>query len=172
MHVIGELSHTVLAFDIARAPSRGMEPIAGFAPNIIPPTVQPKHQTMMDSAEIALHPTIPNVLYVSNRWERHIAAREPQLKNVPSEMPPGDAIAIILLSADGRAVQSVKHVRTNADVIRGMRVSEDGKYCVVVGQEGGGVEVYAIQGERGDLWSLAASLDEGIDNGIKHAVWL
>ncbi|GKZ24456.1 hypothetical protein AbraCBS73388_011270 [Aspergillus brasiliensis] len=121
----------------------------------------------MDSAEISLHPSIPNVVYVSNRWERHIAKREPHLQNVPQDLPQGDAIAIILLSDDGRKVKNIKHVRTNLDVIRGMRLSDDGKYVVVAGQEGGGVEVYAITGDKGDKWTLVAGLNEGLESDIK-----
>ncbi|OJJ96651.1 hypothetical protein ASPACDRAFT_63549 [Aspergillus aculeatus ATCC 16872] len=172
MYVIGELSHTVLAFDLSDGPAEAIPPIAGFAPNIIPPEVHPDHQFMMDSSEICLHPSIPNVLYVSNRWERHIARREPHLQNVPQQLPPGDAIAIILLSDDGRSVKAIRHVRTKLDVIRGMRVSDDGRYIVAVGQEGGGVEVYEIGGDRGDVWTLVAELNEGLESGIKHAVWL
>ncbi|RMZ82540.1 hypothetical protein DV736_g6636, partial [Chaetothyriales sp. CBS 134916] len=172
MYVIGELSHTVVAFDLSTVPAEAIQPVDGFAPNIIPHTVLPNHQSMMDSAEICLHPTIPNILYVSNRWERHIAEREPRLKNVPKELPPGDAVAIILLSSDGKKVESMKHVRCNVDVIRGMRLSKDGKYVVVVGQEGGGVEIYGINGEKGDVWTLVAGLNEGLEAGIKHAVWL
>lgn len=170
MYVIGELSHTVVAFDLSTAPAEAIQPIDGFAPNIIPSTVHPAHQSMMDSAEICLHPTIPNVLYVSNRWERHIAQREPHLKNVPKELPPGDAVAIILLSDDGKMVKDMKHVRTNVDVIRGMRLSDDGKYVVVVGQEGGGVEIYEISGDKGDVWTLVAGLNEGLGrwNETRH----
>ncbi|RAH72504.1 putative isomerase YbhE [Aspergillus aculeatinus CBS 121060] len=172
MYVIGELSHTVLAFDLSDGPAEAIPPIAGFAPNIIPPEVHPDHQVMMDSSEICLHPSIPNVLYVSNRWERHIARREPHLQNVPQHPPPGDAIAIILLSNDGRSTKAIRHVRTKLDVIRGMRVSDDGRYVVAAGQEGGGVEVYEISGDRGDVWTLVAGLNEGLESGIKHAVWL
>lgn len=172
MYVIGELSHTVVAFDLSVAPVEAMQPIEGFAPNIIPSSVHPDHQFMMDSAEICLHPTIPNVLYVSNRWEKHIKQREPHLKNVPTELPPGDAITIILLSNDGRTVQNISHVRSNVDVIRGMRLSRNGKYIVIVGQEGGGVEIYEISGEKGDVWTLLAGLNEGLESGLKHAIWL
>lgn len=172
MYVIGELSHTVIAFDLSTAPADAIQPIDGFEPNIIPSTIHPDHQLMMDSAEICVHPAIPNVLYVSNRWERHIARREPHLKNFPKGLPPGDDVAIILLSYDGRMVENVKHVRTNVDVIRGMRLSDDGKYIVVLGQEGGGVEIYEISGEKGDAWTLVAGLNEGLEGGIKHAVWL
>ena len=125
----------------------------------------------MDSAEISLHPNIPNVLYVSNRWEKHIAEREPHLQNV-HEQPQGDTIAIILLSEDGKKSQGIKHVRTNLDTIRGFRLTADGKFVVVAGQEGGGIEIYSIRGDRGDMWTLVASLNEGLESGIKHAVWL
>lgn len=174
MYVIGELSHTVIAFDLSSAPAEGISPINGFAQNIIPPSVNPNHQFMMDSAEICLHPRIPNVLYISNRWERHIAQREPHLQDVPKELPPGDSVAVILLSENGRKVETVKHVRTNVDVIRGMRLSDDGRYVVVTGQEGGGIEVYEISGQRGDVWTLVSGLRHGggLESGIKHAVWL
>ncbi|KAK9234663.1 putative isomerase YbhE [Lipomyces kononenkoae] len=172
MYVIGELSHTVTAFDLSNRSAEVIQPIDGFAPNILPPTVHADHQFMMDSAELCLHPTIPNVLYASNRWERHIEQREPHLKNVPEELPPGEDVAIILLSGDGKRVETMKHVRTNVDVIRGMRLSDDGRFVVVLGQEGGGVEVYEISGNRGDVWTLVAGLSEGLESGIKHAVWL
>ncbi|KAL4901550.1 hypothetical protein BDW74DRAFT_170019 [Aspergillus multicolor] len=178
IYVIGELSHTVIAFDLSACdgPAEGIQPIPGFAPNIIPPSVQPFHASSMDSAEICIHPSIPNVLYVSNRWERHIALHDtnPVVRVAfrDAQLPPGDAVAIILLSDDGKQVQKIKHVRTNVDVIRGMRLSGDGRYVVVAGQEGGGVEVYEISGERGDAWTKVAGLAEGVEGGIKHAVWL
>jgi 6-phosphogluconolactonase (cycloisomerase 2 family) len=171
MYVIGELSHSVIAFDLSTAPGKDVQPIDDFEVNIIPPTVHADHQLMMDSAELSLHPEIPNVLYASNRWENHIAEREPHLQNV-HEQPQGDAIAIILLSEDGKKSQEVKHVRTNLDTIRGFRLTDDGKFVVITGQEGGGVEIYKIEGARGDIWTLIASLSEGLDSGIKHAVWL
>lgn len=182
MYVLGELSHTILAFDLSAAPADtfpaaapiSISPIQSFAPNIIPTTVPPTHQTRMDSAEICLHPTISNVIYASNRWERHIAQLEPQIQDtrIPTELPAGDAIAILLLSDNGRAVVEIRHVRTNLDVIRGMRLSDDGRYVVLAGQEGGGVEVYEISGEIGEVWTPVACLNEGLDGGLKHAVWL
>ncbi|CAH0022326.1 unnamed protein product [Clonostachys rhizophaga] len=171
MYVIGELSHTIIAFDLSTSPEENTQPIDGFVHNIIPPHVHPDYHFMMDSSELCVHPKIPNILYASNRWERHIKERQPDLKTVP-EVPDGDSVAILLLSADGRRLEEMKHVRTKVDTIRGMRLSDDGKYVVVLGQEGGGIEVYAINGERGDTWKLVASLDEGLEGGIKHAVWL
>ncbi|KIV98823.1 uncharacterized protein PV09_09436 [Verruconis gallopava] len=172
MYVIGELSHTVIAFCLPSNPTNGILPLNGFAPNVIPPTVHPDHQYMMDAAEICLHPFISNVLYVSNRWERHIKQRQPHLQNVPEDLPPGDDVAIILLSEDGTKVECIKHVRTGVDVIRGMRLSNGGQFVVVVGQEGGGVEVYKIGGDKGDNWTLAARLNDSIEGGLKHAIWL
>ncbi|KAM0489703.1 hypothetical protein ACHAP8_012312 [Fusarium lateritium] len=171
IYVIGELSHNVIAFDLSTLPGQDVQPIEGFEVNVIPLNVHPDHQSMMDSAEISLHPKIPNVLYVSNRWERHTTEREPHLKNVHEQLQ-GDTIAIILLSENGKECQEIKHVRTNLDTIRGFRLSADGKFVVVAGQEGGGIEIYSIGGDRGDLWTLTASLSEGLDSGIKHAVWL
>lgn len=63
-------------------------------------------------------------------------------------------------------------MRTSLDTICGMRVSNDGKYVVLAGQQGGGIEVYSIGGERGDERALVAGLDEGFDGGIKHVIWL
>ncbi|RSL45008.1 hypothetical protein CEP54_014454 [Fusarium duplospermum] len=117
MHVLGELSHNIVTFDLSTCPANDVQPIDGFSVNIIPPTVRRDHQFMMDSAELSGNPRIPNVLYASNRWERHIAKREPHLQNVPTELPPGDTIAIILLSDDGKSVQETKHVRTSLDTI-------------------------------------------------------
>lgn len=122
----------------------------------------------MDSAEICRHPSIPNVLYVSNRWERHIQ----YLENEQKDKPVGDAIAIISISDDGTQVKGIKHVRTGLDGIRGMRVSPDGRFVVAAGQEGGGIEIYKIGGTAGDDWQLFSHLSEDLEGGIKHAIWL
>lgn len=172
MYVIGELSHTVVAFELANSPAENIQPVEGFSPNMIPPSVHSDHQALMDSAELCLHPSIPNVFYASNRWERHIAQREPHLQGVPEDLVTGDAIAIILLSDNGKEVQNVKFVRTKLDTIRGMRLSKDGNHVAVGGQKGGGVEIYRISGERGDVWTLVTELKENLENGIKHIIWL
>lgn len=172
LYVVGELSHEIIAFDLPTAPAENIQPIHGFAPNIVPPTVHPDYQSMMESGEMCFHPSISNVIYVSNRWERYIAQRGPHLRNIPDAKVTGDGIAIVLLAEDGRRVEAVKHVRGNADVIRGMRVSNDGKYVLVLGQLGGGVEIYEIGGSRGDIWTLTATLDHGLGTGLKHAIWL
>lgn len=172
VYVLGELSHTIVAFDLSTSPAESIQPIDGFAPSVVPPSAHPDYHLTMDSAEICLHPHIPNVLYVSNRWERDLAQLELKLGNKSTKLPSGDAIAIVLLSSDGKRVEETKFVRTNLNTIRGMRLSSDGSLVALVGQEGGGVEIYSINGERGDGWTLVSSLNEGLESGIKHVVWL
>ncbi|KAL1856425.1 hypothetical protein VTK73DRAFT_8282 [Phialemonium thermophilum] len=172
LYVLGELSHNVIAFDLSPPPALNMQPVDGFSASVVPPTVAPHHRYRLDSSEITANPAVPRVLYASNRWELHLAEREPHLRDVPEKKQPGDAIAILLLSPDGRRVEDVQFVRTHLDTIRGMRVSDDGKHVVVCGQEGGGIEIYRIGGRRGEEWTLAARLADGLESGIKHAVWL
>ncbi|EAL20712.1 hypothetical protein CNBE0770 [Cryptococcus deneoformans B-3501A] len=175
-YVICELSHQVHAFPLPSSTTENVEdiqPLSAFSANVIPPNVPLEHQTLMDSSEIWLHPTIPNVIYASNRWQLHIAERQPESQDV-APPPKGDSLAIILLNETGDKVESVKHVETGLDAIRGFRVSPDGKYVAVAGQEGGGVEVYGITGSRGDEWDLIARLGEkeGVERGIKDVLWL
>jgi hypothetical protein len=122
---------------------------------------------MMDASEICLHPSIPDILHVSNRRERHIAQREPHLTDVPKELPMGDTIAIVLLLDDGRTAEGIKHIRIDIDVIRGIRLNDECTHMVMVEQEGGGVEIYEVGGERGDVWTLATGLNEGFRNGAE-----
>ncbi|KIR29558.1 hypothetical protein I309_01627 [Cryptococcus deuterogattii LA55] len=175
-YVICELSHQVHAFPLPLSSTenvKDIQPLSAFSANIIPPNVPLEHQTLMDSSEIWLHPTITNVIYASNRWQLHIAERQPELRNV-APPPKGDSMAIILLNETGDKVESVKHVETGLDAIRGFRISPDGKYVAVAGQEGGGVEVYGIAGSRGDEWNLIARSGEkeGVGKGIKDVLWL
>lgn len=127
----------------------------------------------MDSAELLLNPSIPGVLYASNRAELHIKELNEEAGNKDlSDLPKvdGDAVAIILLNAKGDGVEQIKHVRTGCDGIRGMQVSKDGKYVAVAGQKGGGVEIYQVGGKRGDEWKLAAK-DEKLEQ-VTDFVWL
>jgi 6-phosphogluconolactonase (cycloisomerase 2 family) len=115
----------------------------------------------MSSAEICLNPTIPNVIYCSNRGQLH-------LKDTAGAK--GDAVAIVLLSEDGSKVEEIKHVETGCDALRGMQISKDGKFAAIGGQDGGGVEIYQIGGKRGDEWKLAAK-DETLES-IVSFIWL
>lgn len=144
-----------------------------FKASVIPPNVPATHSKLMDSAEIQLHPTIPNVLYASNRLELHIHSSQPDLPKLDAEANSsirGDTVAIILLSDDGLKVEEIKHVRTEADSIRAMRVSPDGLYVALAGQREGGVEIWKVGGKRGDEWKLAGK-NEAVD-GVTDLVWL
>jgi 6-phosphogluconolactonase (cycloisomerase 2 family) len=115
----------------------------------------------MSSAEICLNPTIPNVIYASNRGQL-------QLKDTAGAK--GDSVAIVLLSEDGSKVEDIKFLETGCDQIRGMQVSKDGKFVAVGGQNGGGVEIYQVGGKRGDEWKLAGK-DESLES-IVSFIWL
>ncbi len=148
-------------------------PLPDFEISIVPPNVPKEYQTYMDSSEICFNPSIPDVLYASNRWELHI---NDNIKEKKQDLPPydgkeaGDAVAVILLSKDGGKVEKIDWVRTGCDAIRGMQISKDGKFAAVAGQEGGGVEIWKIEGERGESWKLAAK-DEDLTQ-VTDLLWL
>ena len=169
-----ELGSTVFIFSLEN-PSYPAHPLPDVEKSVVPDSVPASHKKFMDAAELAFHPTIPNVLYASNRGElglkREDAHEEGQkVPDVPGEVPTGDAVAIILLSQDGSSIEHMSHVRTGCDFIRGMRVSPDGKFVALAGQKAGGVEVYAISGQRGDVWKLAAKNEE--PEMVTDVLWL
>jgi 6-phosphogluconolactonase (cycloisomerase 2 family) len=168
LYVLTELTHALFVFSLDD-PSYPAHPLPDFSINIVPPSVPSTHQRYMDSAEIRLNPSIPNVIYASNRWELHIKEKNPELSELQKK-PSGDAVAIVLLSEDGAQVEGIKHLVTGCDVIRAMRVSPDGKFVAVAGQEGGGVEIWSVGGGRGDEWKLAAK-EEGL-KGVTDLIWL
>lgn len=169
LYCLTELSHEVLIFSLSD--SLPAHPKPDFKVSIIPPNVPSTHSKLMDSAEIQLNSAFPNVIYASNRLELHIHDDDSQ-KDLPKLDNPskGDAVAVILLGEDGTTVESVKHVRTEADGIRAMKVSKDGKYVALAGQQGGGVEIWAVGGKRGDEWKLAAK-EESIKQ-VTDIIWL
>lgn len=122
----------------------------------------------MDAAEIVLSPTHPRTLYASNRWELSVNEKNPELPDLPKQS--GDAVAIVLLNEKGDGVEDVKFVRTGCDQVRGMQVSKDGKYVALAGQEGGGVEIWEVKGERGEEWRLAGK-DEQMES-VTDFIWL
>lgn len=166
--MLTELSHQILVFPLNDA-SYPKHPLPQAEGNIVPPSVPATHQTYMDAGECVLHPSVPNVVYASNRWELHLKEKNPDLPAVEPK-PSGDAIAVVLLGKDGSQIEQIKHVRTGCDTVRGMRISPDGKYVALGGQEGGGLEIWEVSGERGDVWKLAAK-DESIKS-ITDCLWL
>lgn len=74
------------------------------------------------------------------------------------------------MDEDGSSVVDMQWVETGLDWIRGMRISDDGKWLACAGEYGGGMEIYEISGERGQIISLRAT-DEGIKD-VNCVLWL
>lgn len=137
------------------------------------------------TAELYSHPIHTETLYVSLRGtqrmdEMGIPRGYPDLPSPPSEdiqntlnKHKGDSIAVVLLSdqASSSHVEEVIHVQTGLDWIRGMRVSDDGKYMAAAGEFGaGGLEIYEISGQRGEMFKLVVRDDSVKD--VNCVLWL
>ena len=169
LYCLTELHHTVIAWSLDGSYASS-HPLPDFEVSIVPPSVPSSHAKYVDSAELCLHPSYPKTLFASNRLELQIFKKEPNLPPIPNYPPSGDAIAILLLSENGQKVEKVRHVRTGCDNVRGMSVSPDGKYVALAGQDGGGLEIWAVLGEKGDEWKLAGK-EESIEK-ITTIVWV
>lgn len=171
LYVLTELSSEVLIYDLSGS-DYPKHPNPSFKASVIPPNIPSTHSSKMDSAELLIHPSRPRTLYASNRLELHIAENEPDLEPLPksaTEGIKGDAVAIFLLSEDGLKVDEAKHIRTEADGIRGMQMSTDGKYVALAGQQKGGVEIWEISGVKGENWKRVAK-NEGVE-GVTDLKW-
>ena len=62
------------------------------------------------------------------------------------------------------------YIETGLDWIRGMRISDDGRYLACCGEVGGGLEVYEIEGERGEVLTLGGK-DEGVKD-VNCVLWV
>ncbi|BEI83613.1 hypothetical protein CcaverHIS002_0402170 [Cutaneotrichosporon cavernicola] len=162
MYVLGEMGHSVAAFNIPKEGTNENTPI--WDSGYLPPSVPKEYTTFMDGAEIQLHPQ-HDVLYVSNRLELHAAEKN----NLPPRAAEsGDAVAIMRLSEDGRSVLGTEWVQTGCCCVRGMQVSRDGKYVAVAGQCNSTVEMYALS-DDGIKWTKVASLQL---DAITDFVWM
>ena len=95
---------------------------------------------------------------------------DPELGPGPSEgQGDGDSITIILLSPESD-VEGMIFVQTGLDWIRGMRISDDGRYLACCGEVGGGLEIYEIGGQRGEVFSLVAK-DKGVKD-VNCVLWV
>ena len=171
LYLLGELDQTVSAYPLsASAASTHAQPI--FKSNIAPPSVPEKYRKYLGAAELLLSPSFPGTLYASNRLEQHIKESDPSYPGPDSgtEIITGDAIAIVLLDSAGTKVEDTKFVRTSCDHIRGMMYSPDGKYVALAGKDAGGVEIWQVDGARGEKWKLAAK-DEALKQ-VTTFVWL
>jgi 6-phosphogluconolactonase (cycloisomerase 2 family) len=62
------------------------------------------------------------------------------------------------------------YLETGLDWMRGMRISDDGMYLACCGEVGGGLEVYEIGGERGEVLSLVGKV-EGVKD-VNCVLWV
>ncbi len=168
IYVLTELSHSIFIFDVPT----GSDTVAAHALNvsnptcIVPPSVSATLRTSMTAGELILSPRSQRTLYASNRGQVH-----PDGEAGGDGGVQGDAIAVVSLSAAGDAVETTTLVQTQADFIRGVAASPDGKYLGLIGQKNGVVEVYACQGERGETLELVARTTTQIEAGT-DVVWL
>jgi hypothetical protein len=65
----------------------------------------------------------------------------------------GDSITIVLLNEDGSGVEDMKWVETGLDWIRGMRVSDDGKWLATAGEYAGGLEIMRFAENGARFWN-------------------
>jgi 6-phosphogluconolactonase (cycloisomerase 2 family) len=116
-----------------------------------------------------IHPVHRSTLYISNRGSRRLNRPNPELgPGTEIGQGEGDSITIILL--DKFQVERMYYLQTGLDWIRGMRVSDDGRYLTCCGEVGGGLEVYEIGGERGEVLTLVAK-DERVKD-VNCVLWI
>lgn len=111
----------------------------------------------MEAGELLISPISPRTLYASNRGQVDLNSSVEELHQVT-----GDAIAILTLSSKGDEVENIEWIQTGTNFIRGMGITNDGKYLGTVGQKDGNVEVYEVKGERGEKLELVARLEGGV----------
>lgn len=136
LYVVGELSNKVAAFELD-SPSKPL-----FEESVIPPGL---NATGMAAGEIMQNPRNASQLFVSNR----LAA-----KSNPNVT--GDAVTILTLSADRRAVAGKRFVDTHLNNIRGMKFSPHGDFLALAGIEKG----IAIYAEQNGNWTQFAKYDD------------
>ncbi|WVQ78407.1 hypothetical protein IAT38_000493 [Cryptococcus sp. DSM 104549] len=165
LYVLTELSNDILVFPL-ESPTYPIVPHQDFRVSVLPPSVPKEYARHLNAAELIAHPSHPNVLYASNRLELDLSS---STEGEFSSSEKGDAVAIVTLTPAGDKVVAIKHVRTGCNAVRGMRVSPDGKYVALAGQNGGGLEIYSV-GDGGVEWDLVAK-DETVEK-VTDLVWV
>lgn len=99
---------------------------------------------------------------------RGIPNPTPPEEEIPSDS--GDSIAVVLLKGQGSGVEEVRHFQTGLDWVRGMRITDDGRFLAAAGEYGGGLEIYQISGERGEVFELVTK-DESVKD-VNCVLWL
>lgn len=135
LYVAGELANNVTAFELD-APQKPL-----FQESVIPAGL---NSTGMAAGEIMVNPRNSSQLFVSNRLAVKSNA------NVT-----GDAITILTLSQDRRAVAGKKFVTTQLNNIRGMKFSPTGDFLALAGVEKG----IAVFAEKAGNWTQVAKYD-------------
>ena len=171
LYILGELNQSIFCFPIA-SKAGATQPQPMFSSSIAPPTVPDRYRRHILAAELVLHPSYTGTLYASNRLELHIKKADPSYSEpeTNSEMIKGDAVAIVILDPSGTEIESTSWIRTQCDHIRGLMCSPDGKYVALAGQDAGGVEIWEVQGDRGQDLKLAAR-NENLKQ-VSTFVWL
>lgn len=168
LYVLSELSHSIFIFEVPT----GEPAIAAHALNesnptlIVPPAVPASLRPSMTAGELILNPQSQRTLYASNRGQV-----TPDGEADGDDKVRGDAIAVVSLNAGGDQVENTQLIQTQANFIRGMAASPDGKYLGLIGQKDGVVEVYECKGERGEQLELVARTTTQIDAGT-DVLWL
>lgn len=155
LYVLSELTHAVYTFKLpegtdAASWASPIHPIDTKGAEIVPPAVPADLRPKMTAGELLRSPAHAKTLYASNRGQVDLGAEAGGVA--------GDALVVVTLAEDGASVSNVEITQTSVNFIRGMGVSADGKYVIVVGQKDGAVAVYETQGEKGEKIELVASL--------------
>jgi len=135
--------------------------------DVTPPHLPISAKQQLLTAELYINPLHPQTLYISNRGALRLHDDQGEDVNYGDK---GDSITVVLLDEDGSSVEEMKWVETGLDWIRGMKIGDDGRWLACAGEYGGGVEVYEISGERGEVMNLRAR-DEGIKD-VNCVLWL
>lgn len=159
LYVLTELTHAVYTFKLpegtdASSWSSPLHPLDTKGSEIVPPAVPSDLRPQMTAGELLRSPTHGSkTLYASNRGQVDLGAGGGGVQ--------GDALAVITLADDGASVANVDIIQTSVNFIRGMGISPDGKYLVLVGQKDGKVALYETGGERGEKLELVTGLEGG-----------
>ncbi|WWC89948.1 uncharacterized protein L201_004877 [Kwoniella dendrophila CBS 6074] len=163
LYVLTELTSDVLVFSL-ESPTYPIIPKPDFKVSIIPSSVPKEAHSFMNAAELILNPCFGNILYASNRLEMSLDEKSKgkfkTLKDVK-----GDSIAIIELTENGDDVKgsTAEFFQTDLNNLRGMTISNDGKYLVTAGRKSGGLEIFST-GKNGKELKLAGKIEQGVDN--------
>ncbi|WWC69366.1 uncharacterized protein I206_103305 [Kwoniella pini CBS 10737] len=161
LYVLTELTSDVLVFSLEN-PKYPIISKPEFKVNIIPSSVPKEASKIMNAAELILNPKKSNILYASNRLEISLEEKSKgkfkTLKDVK-----GDSIAIIELSSNGEELKELNFFQTDLNNLRGMTISNDGRYLLTAGRKEGGLAIYEIS-SNGKQFKLAGKIEKGVDN--------